>query len=195
MIYVTFVLDETGSMAGSVRITMSRFNEYIDELKQTKESEKVRFSLLRFNSGKMEYQYEKAKLEDVKELTDYTPSNGTPLYDAIGNAISSVPGDAKESVLVVLTDGHENSSKEYTHENIKDLLNEKRKLGWETIFLAAGIDMVEARRISTQGNNLDFDHVISTDKSADGFFKSYRIATDISTKYLEKNSEEKKENQ
>jgi len=44
------------------------------------------------------------------------------------------------STLIILTDGHENASIEYTKAHVKDLIEQKQKDGWTVIYLGANQD-------------------------------------------------------
>ena len=143
--HVGFVLDETGSMMGVKQQTISGFNEYIDTLKHGENSKLVKFTLTKFNSEKVEVVHDSAQLDSVQHLTDetYYPLAMTPLYDAIGCSIRSLECkvDAKANVLIVIqTDGHENASKEFTHDSISSLIAEKKAKGWTFVFLGADQD-------------------------------------------------------
>ena len=62
----------------------------------------------------------------------------TPLFDAIGRIVSTAESDKPEkAVIVVMTDGHENSSRELTKEGAKAALDRARERGWEVVFLGA----------------------------------------------------------
>ena len=138
MINVVFILDETGSMELNKVETVQAFNTYIKELRKHKKAKDIRFTLTRFNSGKIDIYYDKVKLSKVKELTDYLPNNMTPLYDAIGKTIAELHTD--KCIVAILTDGEENCSREYTLLHIKALIEEKKELGWEFNFLATGLE-------------------------------------------------------
>jgi Mg-chelatase subunit ChlD len=62
------------------------------------------------------------------------PRGGTPLFDAIGLAIHDLENVEESTdenkVLVIVTDGFENASKEYTFENISSKIKEKEEAGW-----------------------------------------------------------------
>ena len=80
---------------------------------------------------------------------EYIPQNTTALLDATGNTLNrmkSVKGinDKGNKVIVVLiTDGMENSSKEYTRANVKNMIsNLQEQQNWEFVFLGANIDAV-----------------------------------------------------
>jgi Mg-chelatase subunit ChlD len=138
-INIVFLLDETGSMDSILNDTIGGFNTF---LKQQKEMQDVRikFSLILFNSAKIEKRYIDAHILDVAELStqNYIPNNGTPLFDAIGKTINEL-ADKKEVLFVILTDGEENSSNEYTPEAVKKMIGEQEKLGWQFLYL--GVDM------------------------------------------------------
>jgi len=146
---VNFILDETGSMESCKAATISGFNEYIQTLKNKKE--KILFSLTRFNSEKIDVVYKAEPIENVKELANYKPDALTPLYDAIGSTVTKVSAELKSKkkskkkektkvLCVIMTDGEENASKEYTRKKIFDLVKEKEKENWTFIYLGANQD-------------------------------------------------------
>jgi len=138
--YVSFILDETGSMKSVYQQTISGFNEYLNALKQNPKG--VHFTLTQFNSEKVELVHDSVKLKTVPELTTatYRPNNMTPLYDAIGRTIDAIGRDKENVIIVIQTDGYENASKEYTRQMIYDLVKRKQEDGWTFVFLGADID-------------------------------------------------------
>lgn len=145
-LFVSFVLDETGSMQCVKQQTISGFNEYVDTLKKERGSNNIKFTLTQFNSSRIKVVYDGIALDDVVPLNDdsYRPSDLTPLYDAIGKTISALEGNLgkkKANVLVVIqTDGQENASSEYTQQNIFQLISKKKAEGWTFAFLGADQD-------------------------------------------------------
>lgn len=141
---VTFVLDETGSMQVRKEVTISGFNEWMQEME--KFPGEVLLNLIKFHSEKHEMLFKQAVLGPAQiRLTDesYQPSALTPLLDAVGRAIretdeqlENLPDDT-EVVLVVLTDGEENASTEFSLEAIKALIAEKEKAGWAITYMGA----------------------------------------------------------
>ncbi len=143
-IIIGFLLDETGSMQSVKAQTIDSFNEYIETLKAEGNASDIRFTLTKFNSLKIEIVHDGVGLQDVEALSrkNYQPANLTPLYDAIGQTIRSLEKKAKKrNVLVVIqTDGQENASKEFSREDIFDLISEKKKGNWTFVFLGADQD-------------------------------------------------------
>lgn len=144
---VHLLLDTSGSM-GSVReATINGYNEYIHSLKE--DGGKFKVSLTLFDSDmqgklRLEKRYDTVNVDDVPELTPetYTPNGGTPLHDAFCMTLKDVKDrDDEKYLFVVLTDGYENTSKEYT---AKDMSKLKKKLedkgNWTFIYLGANQD-------------------------------------------------------
>lgn len=145
-LYVSFILDETGSMQSVKGQTISGFNEYIKALKSSKEN--IRFTLTKFNSSKIEIVCDGVKIDEVKPLTSetYTPQSLTPLYDAIGKTIRTLETKLKKNnkaLVVIQTDGLENCSNEYTRDAIFSMIEEKQNVGWTFAFLGADQDAWE----------------------------------------------------
>jgi len=141
---VVFLLDETGSMNVVKDKTIKGYNEYIQTLKQ--KIENVYMSLITFNScNGISVLYDNILVSNVPELDEkiYKPNCGTPLYDAIGRAIvegEKVANESDNVLIIIQTDGEENTSVEYTLESIRSMIKDKEKLGWTFVCLGADID-------------------------------------------------------
>jgi hypothetical protein len=137
--YVGFLLDETGSMQSIESATVSGFNEYIKSLKDKKIPTEFHFS--RFNTDKYTSEHEK-DVNNVKDLTDYKPAAMTNLYDSIARIVKDIEAHTvKGNVLVVvMTDGAENASREFDRTKIFDLIKRKEKDGWTFLYLGANQD-------------------------------------------------------
>jgi hypothetical protein len=165
MLYISYILDETGSMQSVKDATISGFNEYIGTLKN-KLARKVKFFLTKFNAKKIEQVYDGVELGFVGALNsdNYKPDEMTPLYDAVGRTINKISALAKpkDKVLVVVqTDGLENASKEYSQKAVVALVEEKKKLGWEFVFLGADLEKYNTTAALTGasigiGNTVDY---------------------------------------
>jgi len=163
-LYVSFILDETGSMQSVKGQTISGFNEYVETLKNDKASKNTLFTLTQFNNAKVDIVHNCVPIADVVLLTDktYQPANNTPLYDAIGRTIRSLEqtiGKKKANALVVIqTDGQENSSHEFNRQGIFSLIDEKKKAGWTFAFLGADQDAYAASELIgiSKGNTMNY---------------------------------------
>jgi hypothetical protein len=144
LLYVTLILDESGSMQSCKGAAIAGFNQYIATLRQ--EPADTRFTLTLFNSDKTEVRYGDVAVTAVQDLDveTYRPNHGTPLYDAIGLTLSAArleaPAEARK-LCVILTDGEENASREYTRAQIVDLIKACEKQGWTFLYLGADHDV------------------------------------------------------
>lgn len=139
---VIFILDKSGSMSGSEENTISSFNEYLEREKKNKFSTTITTVLF---SDSYHYLHNNVNIKDVKPITsnDYYVEGCTALYDTLGNVISDVEKRETDKVLfIIITDGYENASREYSNENIKKLI--KKHKNWQFIYIGADIDSYAA---------------------------------------------------
>jgi len=145
-IIIAFLLDETGSM-GSVRdATISGFNEYVDTVKGKHPD--ALLSLRLFSTEKYDKVTELTPLPLAPRMSydNYKPSGGTPLYDCVARLIretetaTAALKPVPEVLFVIMTDGEENSSREFNRERIFRLISEKTEAGWTFVFLGANQD-------------------------------------------------------
>ena len=149
---MVFILDRSGSMAGLESDTIGGFNALIS--KQKKEPGTAFVTTVLFNDG-TEMIHDRLNIEAVPVMTEreYTPGGCTALLDAVGGTIDHIvsihryirPEDVPEKTVVVLmTDGLENASHQYTLEQIrKKVEHEREKYDWEFLFLGADINAVD----------------------------------------------------
>ncbi len=143
--HIHFVLDETGSM--HQHPTIDGFNEYLGGLRKDKKN-RYKMSLTKFDSTGIETIYEALDLKKVPDLTldTYVPGAMTNLNDAVGHTIKCMEKlfeNMKKKcniLLVIMTDGYENASKEFNSTQIAKLIKEKQECGWTVTFLGANID-------------------------------------------------------
>ncbi|BCA56429.1 hypothetical protein W02_35690 [Nitrospira sp. KM1] len=156
-LYVTLILDETGSMQSCKGAAIAGFNQYLAKLRQ--EPANTRVTLTLFNSGKTEIRYQGADPSAVSDLDveTYRPCDTTPLYDAIGRTLTAerpaAPAETKK-LCVILTDGLENASKEYRHKQVFDMIKDFEQQGWTFLYLGADHDVwVAGESLGIAGDN------------------------------------------
>ena len=147
---IRIVLDRSGSMSGSEKATINALNSYLNDLKR--DSIKGFITLSTFDSVSIDTPINAVKIEDLEafNIDLLEPRGSTPLFDAIGLAIYSLQNidtfSDDEKVLVIVTDGLENSSKEYNYQNISEMIKEKEESGWLIIYLGADHDVFKQAR-------------------------------------------------
>ena len=145
---IRLVLDRSGSMAFCRDITINSINTFIEDHQKKQLLGALTISL--FDSISIDIPISREPLNKVKPLTNefLDPRGATPLLDAIGLAIhdlekNSIQEDEKK-VLVIVTDGLENASREYNPDSIRQLIKEKTENGWLIIYLGADHDAIQA---------------------------------------------------
>jgi Mg-chelatase subunit ChlD len=161
--HITIILDRTGSMESIRDDTIGGFNSFLQE--QKKQPGKATLTLVQFDSqDPYEVIHSFAEIKKVPELTreTYVPRASTPLLDALGRGINDLEkrlGAIKKNdrpskvVMVVITDGQENSSREFRKEHIEKMIKDRQKnSGWQFMFLSADLDSIDdARSVGFRG--------------------------------------------
>ena len=132
-----FILDRSGSMMESQKDTIGGFNSFIQ--KEIKKELDTRVTTILFDD-QYEVLYKRKPIHEVNELTEkeYWVRGTTALLDAIGKTINTLDKEIDNKTLVVImTDGYENASHEYTKQQIKNLIANH---SWEFIYIGADID-------------------------------------------------------
>jgi len=144
--HLTMVVDRSGSMGGIAKECSNSINNLFAE--QAKVEGDLTVSLYEFDDINNKI----ADFVDIIEVPKYhlVPRNMTALNDAIGKAIietgetlKNMPEALRPSKVIfnIVTDGHENASKEFDHKQVKDMIKEQTdKYGWEFNFMASNID-------------------------------------------------------
>lgn len=148
-IELVMILDKSGSMHGLEADTIGGFNAMIE--KEKKLGIDVRVTTVLFND-KMDRLYEHREIRNVRPLTERTYETGgtTALLDAVGDTIlhmeqsGTADRQGTKVIVVIITDGMENASTEFTKAKVKELISDKQeKAGWDFIYLGANIDAAE----------------------------------------------------
>jgi uncharacterized protein YegL len=149
---LVFILDKSGSMSGLESDTIGGFNSMLAKQKAV-EGECFVTTVLFDNE--YELVHDRIDIKAISPMTDkeYQVGGTTALLDAIGKTINKISNAQKHTaeeyraekvMFVIITDGLENSSREYSADKVKALIErQKEKYAWEFVFLGANIDAVE----------------------------------------------------
>lgn len=168
---MVFILDRSGSMRNLASETIGGFNSMIENQKN-KEGQATVTTILFDN--KYEVLHDNVDIQKIALITEkeYFARGCTALLDAVGLTISKTQSDLTDTekvIFVITTDGMENASKEYSYKSVKELIEEKKKLGWEFIFMGANIDSVK------EGSKLGItpERSVNYHADADGVMSTY----------------------
>ena len=144
--HITLVVDRSGSMESIKADAQGGINTFVRDQKEVKGE--ATFYLADFDTEHQDV----FGPADIQGFSHYAlkPRGGTALYDAIGKAIVTTgefldkmdeadkPGRV---VLCIVTDGGENSSREFTGDQVRALVTEHQdKYNWQVVFIGANIN-------------------------------------------------------
>ncbi|MBQ7571168.1 MAG: VWA domain-containing protein [Bacteroidaceae bacterium] len=148
-VFNLIIVDESGSMSVIRKQAFSGMNETLSSVRAMQQAHPEtdqRVTLVTFDSNHTTWHFDDAPVQDTRDLRwdAYNPSGCTPLYDAMGRAIAKVEAQAcpGDNVLVtVITDGEENSSREWTLSLIRRTIERLKQQHWT--FALIGTDNLD----------------------------------------------------
>jgi len=165
-IFNLIILDESGSMTFIERQAVSGAIETIQTIQSAQkkhiEEQEHFVTLISFSSEGVKYIYNNKPVDEIADAKslDYAPCGSTPLYDAIGNGVvtlrSQVSKDDKVLVTII-TDGEENSSKEWNHRQISKLIETQKQQHWVFTYIGTNQDVEKVSRSLNISNSMSFD--------------------------------------
>lgn len=144
---IVCIIDRSGSMAAVIDDAIGGFNTFLKKQQEIEDNSAIMtVALFNHTYGLL---YDGVDVKSVKpfDRSSYVPDGMTALFDAVGKTMNNVnerieKAANKEKVpkkvlYVILTDGHENSSREFKKEQILNMIEAEKKKGREVIFLGA----------------------------------------------------------
>ena len=153
------LLDRSGSMQVLWSEALHSVNAYVTKLAEDRVDTGV--TLATFDKDGEQFKFEIIRERVIPSTwkpvsaEDATPRGMTPLNDAIGRVVTLAKAGLNGTqydklALVIMTDGLENASREYSHKAAKALLDDCRAKNWQVIFLGANFD--NAAQAEAYGN-------------------------------------------
>ena len=151
-IYNLIILDESGSMSHLREQALSGANETLQTIRTAQKDypdDNQMVTFVTFDSGSsrpdVRALIDNEKIENVKDIApeQYQPWGSTPLYDAMGLSITALRNLVKEGdhvLVTVITDGYENSSRIFSAQMIKELVDGLSTKGWVFTYIGANQD-------------------------------------------------------
>jgi hypothetical protein len=150
--HLYLLLDRSGSMQSIKTDTEGGFAAFVEE--QRRIPGECRVTLAQFDNH-YDVVYADRPIADVPAL-DLQPRGSTALLDAMGRLVTdagaglaAMSDDERPGTVIVaiMTDGYENSSKEWTHPAIKALVEQQTNdYGWQFLYMGADQDAIEVGR-------------------------------------------------
>jgi uncharacterized protein with von Willebrand factor type A (vWA) domain len=157
------ILDQSGSMSDCVNQTLKGLADQRKEILAIANEfpdQEIRVGLTVFDHN-IELKYSNLSVTELSRMNSfqYQPNGQTALLDAIGMSVAAterlMANEGDSAVIIILTDGYENASKEYSHKQIKELIKAKEATGkWSFTYLGATLDAVEiAKSMNIKAEN------------------------------------------
>ena len=190
LLHICFVLDESGSMYNSVDDVIGGFQKLIDEQKGEKNGECI-ISLYRF-SDTVKKDYIGKPVNEVPRLI-YSPGGCTAMNDGVGTAIDEIGkwlSDMDESerpsknMIVIMTDGMENASKEYNFDTVKRKIKcQEEKYSWTFVYMGTNLqDLKDADRLGIKTRSISGSkNIIANYSHIDTYAKALRSSTNAAS--------------
>lgn len=192
IIHNLMILDESGSMNSIYDAALTGANETIQSIRSAQNeyaNQDHRFTFVTFNTSgeNVKTVLNDVPITDVRDLTksDYRPNACTPLYDAMGKALTTLERRVTEEdrvLVTIITDGMENASQEYSGKMIKEMVERLREKGWTFVYIGANQDSVEVAR------DLNINNAMNFKANSAGTGMMYKIHREKSKRYYEKMS-------
>lgn len=202
--HISVILDRTGSMQSIREDTIGGFNAFLHE--QQAEPGEATLTLVQFDSqDPYEVIHHYQPIQGIPDLTSatYVPRASTPLLDALGRGINDLEKhitdlDQKPAriIMVIITDGQENASREFTHAQIKKMIAAKQQENWQFVFLSADLSAINdaARSGIKMSSSMAFDKTSQGSErawsSASARIREYRADISDSVDFSEEDREQ-----
>jgi len=185
--HIAVVGDRSGSMSSIIDDAIGSFNTFLKEQKAVEGKATMTLALFDHEYAVV---HEMSNIKYVKKMDNKTwvPRGTTALLDAIGKTINTVSGSIKEMkkdnrpervLFVIITDGHENASREFSKPMISDLIKKKEAKSWEFIFLAADKEAIA----DAPSFGIKVDHAIFYNNTTKGVGATYSGLSNVTTKF------------
>lgn len=195
-INITCILDRSGSMSTIIEDSIGGFNTFLKEQQENKDGE-AWLSIQLFDDRHEELE----PLRPINEIAplhnkNYVPRGMTALYDAIGRTITKLKASGtKNNIVVILTDGYENSSREFNSEQIKKLITECEADGWKFIYLGANQDAFAVSHSLGIKGGATFNFAATAAGTLDAYSNMTRSTASYRSDYVNKKDSNLKDSQ
>jgi len=196
-VHITYLLDNTGSMGfrDTRQAVIEGYADFVEQ-QQALDVNAVTMTLMLFNEHEVRTLYDAVLLEQIHPLVeeDYAPMGNTPLYDSIGQAIDQTEAywhgrhnRPDKIIVVVMTDGRDNTSEQYDCDAIKARIEGKQAEGWSFVFLAANMSETDLEadigQAITMGDAMGFTdcytHCVPNDGLTEAYAEASKMVADL----------------
>lgn len=183
LIHICFVIDESGSMAYSKDDITGGFKQMIEDQKKSTVGECI-VSLYRFSDG-VTCDFIGKPVSEIQDI-EYHPRGLTAMNDGVGTAIDEIgkwlcdmneEDRPSKNMIVIMTDGIENNSVEYTLDDVKQRIqHQEEKYSWTFVYM--GTDIHTLKDADNLGINIKSlssrDNIVNNYKHISNYANTYK---------------------
>ena len=185
---LVFILDRSGSMHGLEKDTIGGFNSVLERNKALPGDANITTILF---DHRYTILHDRQPIRSVAPITerDYSPAGMTALLDAVGQAIRKIDNvmahtaedyRAGKVQFVIITDGLENASKEYSAQRVKQMIRDRQdRDGWDFLFLGANMDAIAV----AEDMGIQADRAVTAMADAPGVSLQYDAIADANVSF------------
>ncbi len=175
------IIDKSGSMDHLKEDVIGGFNSLIESQKQEEGETLVTTLLFNHEVSFIHQEEDISKIKPINKRT-YSPNGCTAMLDAIGDGIAFLKSKysklkqeelPENTIVYIMTDGYENSSKEYSYSQINKMIKMQKKCGWKFIFAGANIDV----EVVSDSIGVDKDDAYCFKSTPEGIIENLKCAS------------------
>jgi uncharacterized protein YegL len=182
---IVTILDRSGSMASLTNDTIGGYNNFIEEQKKVPGEANVTTVLF---DDEYTVLHDRVDIKKISPITsnEYFARGTTALFDAVGKTINTIGAKLSaineenrpsKVIVLIITDGEENSSKEFNKEQIKQMVEtQQNTFNWKFLFFGANIDSFTAAGSIGIHRNMTVDFS-ATDIGLKSTYNAMAVAT------------------
>ena len=185
VVHLAIALDESGSMLSIRKQVLTGLNEQIQEMKKHSDIESTVTLVTFAGDSDVKTKYAAVPINEISEIKeeDYNPDGMTAMYDGVGRLFNQLKQSVEDTdqtlyLVVVVSDGEENSSKEYDSGKISQMVKERLATKrWSINYIGANQDLTMVKEnlgVLGGSNTLSF---VSTQSGTQQMFRSNVNAT------------------
>ena len=155
---IALIIDKSGSMYGLRKSAISAINEQIGTIRRESGNIPTELTCIQFNTDvEPMFTTHAQSLRDIDKY-QYNPTGGTALYDAINYGICRIEEDDKSvsHLVIVISDGEENSSKEINQSTLVEKIKKLEGKGnWSFVYMMSNVNIMDLKnKLNIHNNNI-----------------------------------------
>lgn len=153
--HIVLVVDRSGSMAKIAESMNEKIKSWIKETKASSPTGTL-FTAVLFDE-KFDEVYTRVDINDVKKKSLLIfPRGQTALYDAVIRATSNI--ESEDALIMIVTDGQENASRENTYTQVQERLDALKKQGCSIVYMSSAMTARTDRQMFGSTSSAVYNH-------------------------------------